>query len=315
VYFHPYGGIRWSQSGGNAISPTSSTRRTYTGQYDIGFWAGSLMHYNARQYSPYLNRFIQPDTIVPDPGNQQALNRYSYALGNPLKYTDPSGHTVICAQQCEEQLDQGYKPSNSAIQNLLFVLNNYYVAAEQRGQITALEGMASLVDTAAAITPSCVECVVRNVGMVLTGLELGVAAWHELHAQRGLLDRNERYETGPKLGQSGFSPMFQDPKEGFMQPHHYWFYVMLGYEDLALTYLPLGGAIALYHDGLETGAPGKSYQDFALAIEGLQAGNGLATGSIPLSQAGNFMRTTLAPGSDAAMRWYLYVVYAQYYRP
>ncbi len=26
------------------------------------------------------------------PGNPQSLNRYSYVLNNPLKYTDPTGH-------------------------------------------------------------------------------------------------------------------------------------------------------------------------------------------------------------------------------
>ena len=46
----------------------------------------------ARQYDPALGRFLQADTIVPDPGNPQSLNRYSYTLGNPLRYTDPSGH-------------------------------------------------------------------------------------------------------------------------------------------------------------------------------------------------------------------------------
>jgi RHS repeat-associated protein len=92
VYFHPYGGIRWSQSGGNAISPTSSTRRTYTGQYDIGFWAGSLMHYNARQYSPVLGRFLQPDTLVQDPGDPATLNRFSYVLNDPINHNDPTGH-------------------------------------------------------------------------------------------------------------------------------------------------------------------------------------------------------------------------------
>ncbi|WP_083755906.1 hypothetical protein [Methanosarcina acetivorans] len=30
-----------------------------------------------------------------DPYNPQALNRYSYALNNPVKYTDPSGHIAI----------------------------------------------------------------------------------------------------------------------------------------------------------------------------------------------------------------------------
>ena len=33
----------------------------------------------------------RPDTIVPQPGNPQALNRYSYVLNNPLRYTDPTG--------------------------------------------------------------------------------------------------------------------------------------------------------------------------------------------------------------------------------
>jgi len=32
---------------------------------------------------------------VPDSGNPQAFNRYMYTLGNPLKYTDPSGHCVV----------------------------------------------------------------------------------------------------------------------------------------------------------------------------------------------------------------------------
>jgi hypothetical protein len=50
------------------------------------------MYYNARFYSPYLNRWLQPDTIVPEASNPQDLNRYSYVRGNPLKYTDPTGH-------------------------------------------------------------------------------------------------------------------------------------------------------------------------------------------------------------------------------
>ena len=31
-------------------------------------------------------------TIIPDPANPQAFNRYSYCLNNPLRYNDPSGH-------------------------------------------------------------------------------------------------------------------------------------------------------------------------------------------------------------------------------
>ena len=66
------------------------TDRQFTGQR----WESSLGFYDyvARQYDPYLNRFISPDTIIPDPGNPQSLNRYAYVLNNALLYVDPSGH-------------------------------------------------------------------------------------------------------------------------------------------------------------------------------------------------------------------------------
>jgi hypothetical protein len=54
------------------------------------------MFYHARYYAPYLNRWIQPDTIIPDPASPQSLNRYSYVRNNPLRFVDPSGH-VDCS--------------------------------------------------------------------------------------------------------------------------------------------------------------------------------------------------------------------------
>lgn len=54
------------------------------------------MYYGARYYDAQLGRFISADTIVPGAGNPQSLNRYTYALNNPLRYKDPSGHCVSC---------------------------------------------------------------------------------------------------------------------------------------------------------------------------------------------------------------------------
>jgi hypothetical protein len=51
-----------------------------------------MLFYNARWYDSYLNRFTQPDSIIPDPYNSLDYDRYSYARSNPLKYSDPSGH-------------------------------------------------------------------------------------------------------------------------------------------------------------------------------------------------------------------------------
>ena len=81
--YYPWGTVR--SGSGNALP----TGYTYTGQLDTGV---GLMVYGVRLYDAALARFIQPDTIVPEPGNPQALNRYSYVLNNPLRYTDPTGH-------------------------------------------------------------------------------------------------------------------------------------------------------------------------------------------------------------------------------
>ncbi|GAB1471724.1 hypothetical protein MASR2M66_26020 [Chloroflexota bacterium] len=54
------------------------------------------MDYKARFYSPYLNHFIQPDTIIPGLFDSQAWNRYSYVYNRPINFNDPTGHCPIC---------------------------------------------------------------------------------------------------------------------------------------------------------------------------------------------------------------------------
>jgi len=54
-----------------------------------------------RWYRAYLNHFTQPDTIIPDPGDPKSYNRYAYVNYNPLKYTDPTGHS--CADVAGEE--------------------------------------------------------------------------------------------------------------------------------------------------------------------------------------------------------------------
>jgi hypothetical protein len=45
-------------------------------------------------------RFVQADTIVPEPANPMAFDRYAYVYNNPLKYTDPTGHEPACGPVC-----------------------------------------------------------------------------------------------------------------------------------------------------------------------------------------------------------------------
>jgi RHS repeat-associated protein len=62
----------------------------YTGQEEDD--NTGLMYYGARYYDPEIARFIQADTMVPDPTSSQDFNRYMYCLGNPIRYNDPTGH-------------------------------------------------------------------------------------------------------------------------------------------------------------------------------------------------------------------------------
>lgn len=50
-----------------------------------------LINMNGRCYDPVVGRFLSPDIIVQNANNTQCYNRYSYAVNNPLKYSDPSG--------------------------------------------------------------------------------------------------------------------------------------------------------------------------------------------------------------------------------
>lgn len=83
--YAPYGSLRGDG--------TVQTPYRYTGQREEDTLG--LYDYGARWYDPSIGRFIQADTIVPQPGNPQSLNRYSYALNNPMRYTDPTGHDPL----------------------------------------------------------------------------------------------------------------------------------------------------------------------------------------------------------------------------
>ena len=83
LVYYPYGET-FTNTG------TADVAYKYTGKERDG--STGLYFYEARYYDAALGRFISADTIVPDPTDPQAFNRYSYVINNPLRYTDPTGH-------------------------------------------------------------------------------------------------------------------------------------------------------------------------------------------------------------------------------
>jgi len=60
------------------------------------FGYNRLQYYQSRYYDPAIGTFISPDTVIPDATSVFGYNRYMYGFGNPLKFSDPTGHDPQC---------------------------------------------------------------------------------------------------------------------------------------------------------------------------------------------------------------------------
>ncbi len=75
------------------LAPTGISNgwdRGYTGHEHLVQFG--IVNMNGRLYDPLLGRMMEPDPLIIGEHNSQGYNRYSYALNNPLSYTDPDGH-------------------------------------------------------------------------------------------------------------------------------------------------------------------------------------------------------------------------------
>jgi RHS repeat-associated protein len=96
----------WGEKRYPTGAPTLPTTFRFTGQRSetgLGPSGGEgLYFYNSRWYDSYLNRWIQPDDIIPNPSNSQDLDRYAYVRNNPTRYVDPTGHWT------EDELEEAF---------------------------------------------------------------------------------------------------------------------------------------------------------------------------------------------------------------
>ena len=69
----------------NEICYTAGVYDATTGLYNL----------NARYYSPAAGTFLTQDTYRGSRSRTSTLNYYAYCAGNPISYTDPSGHAFL----------------------------------------------------------------------------------------------------------------------------------------------------------------------------------------------------------------------------
>jgi RHS repeat-associated protein len=117
--YMPWGEERWA-------SGELPTTFLYTGQHEqkeLG-----LYFYNARWYDPRLSRFLSADSLIPDPYNSQAFDRYAYVFNNPLRYIDPTGHRTCTDQQAatgDETCDQNITDNGGPVIHKIFMGSFY----------------------------------------------------------------------------------------------------------------------------------------------------------------------------------------------
>ncbi|MEZ4623182.1 MAG: RHS repeat-associated core domain-containing protein, partial [Caldilineaceae bacterium] len=129
------GGVAMSTAGGTTPGSTSAynaygsyrfggaipTDHKFTGQKLDA--ATGLYYFNSRYYDRDIGTFISPDTIVPDATNLFDYNRYMMVRGNPLRYSDPTGHDPLDANwEAEFEANHGRSPTDHDRRDRLFSL-------------------------------------------------------------------------------------------------------------------------------------------------------------------------------------------------
>lgn len=78
----------------------------------------NLDYFGARYFSGAQGRFTSADPVGGDLANPQSLNRYTYVLNNPLRFTDPTG-LYTCRDtkdgSCTSDQDQAFEKTLDAL--------------------------------------------------------------------------------------------------------------------------------------------------------------------------------------------------------
>jgi RHS repeat-associated protein len=290
--YYPFGAIRTS-------SGTVPTDYGFTGQKRDA--SANLMYYGARYYDPALARFIQPDTIVPNPIDPQSLNRYSYVRNNPVNRIDPTGHDD-CEQQSEDcdtyfhaqglcwsMKNEDYsRPCGATVDseedlekiahehpeflnnpNLKFLFG-YDTQTDRVGILNRVgEYLVGQGETDLQVLVKVVQIaalMAPNGFAFVDDLSLAILGDHYYEMWRCVQACPPMGRLGAVLnhGGSGFHPIYTDPDPHSHQVYHFFEYVATGFH---LGYdATMAGVLA--HEGQGIGNGGFSFQDIFLGERG-----------------------------------------------
>jgi RHS repeat-associated protein len=136
--YFPWGGEQ------NVYVPTCQQNYKFTGKErdpDMG-----VDYFGARFYSHSMARFYSPDPLLNSgrPGNPQNWNRYAYVLGNPLKFTDPTGlwdwAPNTCAasdKRCNKQYQNDQKKFRQGLKELKDARDSYKKGSKEYNRLDA----------------------------------------------------------------------------------------------------------------------------------------------------------------------------------
>jgi RHS repeat-associated protein len=275
------------------VSGELPTDRTFQGQRDAGW---GLYHFKARWFDSYLNRWTQPDSIIPDYNDPQSFDRYAFVRNNPVNRIDPSGHA-------DQDMGGGCYGSVEACKRR-YVEGKAGIILKLLGGKDDLEAMAQIVDTAASVYRTYDEML-----PVLTGVFNGqggsnpatllIAAFGNAGCNgigRDPGDCPANAGPGQHFADTGFHSDFRDRHN---QLFHFWAY--LATVASSEWQIPLVGQIL----GLTVSEAGNftheilqrddqsTWQDYGLSVSGMQIGLYAGLGIIPPNQLGNYLRGSL----------------------
>lgn len=127
----------YAYSGGAYVAGTNVFGLGYLGERNEAE-SNELVHLGARYYDPRIGQFVSPDPSNPD-GAGVGVNRYAYALNDPINLSDPSGLAAYGYENGIMTITIGYTPNTEGISIDYYGLNEqaYIVGGEVEHAVQA----------------------------------------------------------------------------------------------------------------------------------------------------------------------------------